>query len=85
MTSLDHTSIAVGTKLRFKNGQELVHVLSLKNGKFEARVNGSKFNITGEVSNLIDSESFVKITDDEYNTELDAFWASGRPQGERVE
>lgn len=80
-------SIHVGDKLMWTGGEsnELLHVLKSKNGKFEARVNGSEFCLTGETANLLASGEFTKISDEEYKTKLDAFWASGKPKGERVE
>lgn len=78
--------INVGDKIKWTGkSEELLHVLEVKNGQFEARVNGSTFVAQGPVASLIDSKQFVHITDEEYNTKLDAFWASGIPQGERQE
>jgi len=79
-------NIEVGTKFKFENLGEVMHLLEFDKttGEFVAAVNSSEVCIDGNWGD-IPSDQIEILTDTEYQAQLVAFWSNGECTGKRVE
>lgn len=81
-------NVEVGQKYRAQTG-ELLHVLSIgEDNTLDARVNGGKYCIQGDLDNFIGmatQHSFKLISDEDYKAGLDRFWRKRIDSHERME
>jgi len=77
----------VGEKYQSESG-ELLHVITVEEGKIEARVNGTGFILRADCQKALMGWSVIrgtKLTDQQYQVKLDAFWNARDDQDGRVE